>query len=163
MKRWKKPSSHSWCCFNYSPVPVCANKFEWDLWLRDLFSERKMQLLPVALTHISCLAPSHLNIWLQDPDTESSVCVGLPSVQITESPRKITVIIETKPATLYPSSSQQAPHSSVSGLSRLKPFTEMIKPSPSALPCPLPRLRSLGMLSEYLAFFVFTSSLLSRN
>ena len=58
-----------------------------------------MQLLPVALTHISCLAPSHLNIWLQDPDTESSVCVGLPSVQITESPRKITVIIETKPAT----------------------------------------------------------------
>ena len=107
MKRRKKPSSHSWCCFNYSPVPVCANKFEWDLWLRDLFSERKMQLLPVALTHISCLAPSHLNIWLQDPDTESSVCVGLPSVQITESPRKITVIIETKPATYYPSSSQQ--------------------------------------------------------
>ena len=99
MKRRKKPSSHSWCCLNYSPVPVCANKFEWDLWLRDLFSERKMQLLPVALTHISCLAPSHLNIWLQDPDTESSVCVGLPSVQITESPRKITVIIETKPAT----------------------------------------------------------------
>ena len=29
----------------------------------------------------------------------------------------------------------------------------MIKPSPSALPCPLPRLRSLGMLSEYLALF----------
>ena len=66
-----------------------------------------MQLLPVALTHISCLAPSHLNIWLQDPDTESSVCVGLPSVQITESPRKITVIIETKPATIiHPAASR---------------------------------------------------------
>lgn len=40
----------------------------------------------VPLTQISCYClPSHLNIWLLD-QVLSSVCVGLPSVQITEVP-----------------------------------------------------------------------------
>ena len=102
------------------------------------------------------VSASHLNIWLPDQVlTMVSVLVYRVS-KLQRSPQKITVIIKTKPAT-YPAAAAG------SSVSQLKPFTEMIKPSPSALPCPLPRLRSLGMLSEYLAFFDFTSSLLSRN
>ena len=45
--------------------------------------------------------------------------------KLQRSPQKITVIIKTKPAT-YPAAAG-------SSVSQLKPFTEMIKPWPSAL------------------------------